>query len=317
MELQAGFFPGLQNMQQREDEERACLAEGHAMPGISVSDLRLWLPSAIAAMEARSVCEIVVPRAVQEHEYRLRVGQANESLHKVRRLLLVRTHLYKLKDTTSRGVRANMRSQDKILVLNDQIRRAADQYRMARVALVMLGGVLERNGWERTLKDLREDNTKKRKTKKQRCEAKTPHPPSWIWLVQGQVYDPADGVTMNEVWIEWAKPRVRCHRWREEVDLLEEEMGQREGDNVQVEGEAAYAVRQAAIESQLACATGASNARREGAAGNEDTDAEDENRDKDGEEDEKEDSDDEEELPIPSLPQRPTKPTYVDEVLTM
>jgi hypothetical protein len=136
------------------------------------------------------------------------------------------------------------------------------------------------------------------------------------------------------------------------VDLLEEEMarvlrycswrsrwwterqGQREGDDVQVEGEAAYAVRQAAIQSQLARgferdwghlptlieqgrATGASNACREGAAGNEDADTEDENRDKDGEEDEKEDSDDEEELPIPSLPQRPTKPTYVDEVLTM
>jgi hypothetical protein len=107
-----------------------------------------------------------------------------------------------------------MRSQDKISALNDQIRQAADQYRTARVALVTLGGVLERNEWERTLKDLREDDvrglpqsqfhnpdrkkTKKRKTKKQRREAKTPRPPSWIWLVQGQVYDPADGIAMNE-----------------------------------------------------------------------------------------------------------------------
>jgi hypothetical protein len=214
VELQTSFFPGLQNVRQQEDEERARLAEGQAVPGISVSDLKLWLPSAIAAMEARAVRDISVPKAVHEHEYRLRVGQANESLHEAQRLLLVRTHLYKLKDTTSRGVRANMRSQDKISALNDQIRRAADQYRTARVALVTLGGVLQRNEWERTLKELREDDVrglpqsqfhdpdrkkkKKRKTKKQRREAKTPRPPSWIWLAQGQAYDPAGGVAMNE-----------------------------------------------------------------------------------------------------------------------
>jgi hypothetical protein len=214
IELQTGFFPGLQNIRQREDEERARVAECQAVPGINVSDLKLWLPSAIAIMEPRTARELSVPRAVQEYEYRLRVGQANESLHEVRRLLLVRTHLYKLKDTISRGVRANMRSQDKISALNTQIRRAAEQYRTARVALVTLGGVLQRNEWERTLKELKEDDvrglpraqfhdpdrkkTKKRKTRKQRREAKTPRPPSWIWLVQGQAHDPADGVTMNE-----------------------------------------------------------------------------------------------------------------------
>jgi hypothetical protein len=52
---------------------------------------------------------------------------------------------------------------------------------------------------------------------------------------------------------------------------------------------------------------------KEGAAGNRDADGED--KDEDGEEEEE--SDDEEEMPIPSLPQRPTKPMYVDEVLTM
>jgi hypothetical protein len=79
---------------------------------------------------------------------------------------------------------------------------------------VTLGGVLQRNEWERTLKELKEDNVrglpqshfhdperkkkKKQRTKKQRREAKTPRPPSWIWLAQGQAHDPADGVAMNE-----------------------------------------------------------------------------------------------------------------------
>jgi hypothetical protein len=122
MELQTSFFPELQNVRQHEDEERARVAESQAMPGINVSDLKLWLPSTIASMEARNVCELLVSKAVQEHEYRLQVGQANESLHEVWCLLLVRTHVYKLKDTISKGVRANMRSQDKISVLNTQIR---------------------------------------------------------------------------------------------------------------------------------------------------------------------------------------------------
>ncbi|KAJ7797779.1 hypothetical protein B0H14DRAFT_3493267 [Mycena olivaceomarginata] len=319
VELQTSFFPGLQNVRQQEDEERACLAEGQAVPGISVSDLKLWLPSAIAAMEARAVRDISVPKAVHEHEYRLRVGQANESLHEARRLLLVRTHLYKLKDTTSRGVRANMRSQDKISALNDQIRRAADQYRTARVALVTLGGVLQRNEWERTLKELREDDVrglpqsqfhdpdrkkkKKRKTKKQRREAKTNRV-----LRRGSGWPRAKRTTLLTLFASnGQRPRARCHRWREEVDLLEEEMarGQREGDEAQLEGEAAYALRQAAIQTQLA--RGAGNLDSEGAVRNGDADDEDKDEDGDGEEE----SEDEEELPISSLPQRPTKPTLL------
>jgi hypothetical protein len=167
IDIQSRFFPGLKNVRELEDEVRAQISVTDAVPGVAVSEMKLWLPSAIAiAQEDEDVMpavrdgvrEVSVTKTTFEHEYRLRVGQAEEALHEVRRLLLVRTHVYKLKDTHSRGVRASMRSQDKIAALNGQVRRAADQYRAARLALVGLGGVLRRDEWKKTLLELKSDD---------------------------------------------------------------------------------------------------------------------------------------------------------------
>ncbi|KAJ7265663.1 hypothetical protein C8J57DRAFT_1511425 [Mycena rebaudengoi] len=54
---------------------------------------------------------------VLKYEYRMRVGQAHEALHDIQQQLLVRRHLYKLKDNHARGVAANTRSNDKIAAL--------------------------------------------------------------------------------------------------------------------------------------------------------------------------------------------------------
>ncbi|KAF7346301.1 hypothetical protein MSAN_01857500 [Mycena sanguinolenta] len=348
MSLQTSFLPGLQNIRQLEDAERARSAGSQPVPGISVSDLKLWLPSAIAAGGSWIVREVPVPEAVQQHEYRLRVGQANEALHEVRRLLLVRTHVYKLKDTHSRGVRANMRSQDKIAALNNQIERAAAQYRAARAALVTLGRVLGRHEWQRTLKELKADEVrglpqskfhdperKKKSKSRRKKKPRVERPISWIWVTEGE-YNPADGMAMNEaVRIEWAKTRARCHRWREEVDLLEAEMARvlrffewragwwreqqqrRPVDQAQMEGDTAYAIRQAGIQTQLARGFAREwehlpELIRRGRAGELEVERE-EPEDKESDEEES----DEEEAAIPSLPRRPTKPTYADEVLTV
>jgi hypothetical protein len=125
-------------------------------------------------------------------------------------------------------------------------------------------------------------------------------------------------------------------RWAEEVDLLEEEMRRisqflvwreewwkakvdRRGlsEGPQREGETAYALRQVGIQAALADdfaqewvdLPGLISCGREGATVGEDSDEEgsDESDMGSGEEDE----------PIPSLPQRAAKPTYVDEVLVM
>ncbi|KAJ6452171.1 hypothetical protein C8R47DRAFT_1083819 [Mycena vitilis] len=134
--VQEKFFPGLKNVRDLEAATRAQLAEAQTTPGVNVYDIKLWLPSAIARAAWAASEGIQVKTDTHMHEYRLRVGQAEEALHELRRLLLVRTHLYQLKDVHARGVRANMRSQDKIAALNGQAKRAAAQYRAAREALV-------------------------------------------------------------------------------------------------------------------------------------------------------------------------------------
>ncbi|KAJ7701974.1 hypothetical protein B0H16DRAFT_1748387 [Mycena metata] len=363
MELQVKFFPGLLNVRAMEDAERARLAETQPVPGISVSDMKLWIPSAIVAAPRGVVQDVLVKDEVYQHEYRLRIGQAEEGLHEVRRLLLVRTHVYQLKDEHSRGVRANMRSQDKIEALNDQTQRAASQYRAARQSLVSLGRLLKRHEWERTLLELKPDDVrglpqatfhdperKKKKRRGRKRRARVERPASWIWTTTGAEYNPADGAAMNEaVRIEWAKTRARSHRWREEVDLLEEEMarvrrffawraahwreqvGRRElPEGPQLEGETAYVLRQAAVQEELGDSAAeeweslAELIRRgrageleenEMVAGTEGETGDD--SDEDDEDDEGEDTEGEEDDPVPALPRREIKTTYVDEVLVM
>ncbi|KAJ7691221.1 hypothetical protein B0H14DRAFT_3532032 [Mycena olivaceomarginata] len=343
IDIQSRFFPGLKNVRELEDEARA---------QISATDA-LWLPSAITiAREDEDVVpavwdgvrEVSVAKTTFEHEYRLRVGQAEEALHEVRRLLLVRTHVYKLKDTHSRGVRANMRSQDKIAALNGQVRRAADQYRTACLALVGLGGVLRRDEWKKTLLELKSDDvrglpqatfhdperkkkTKGKRRKKQRVERET----SWIWVTQGARYNLGDGAAMHEaVRIEWAKEvdlleakmaRVRTYlAWR--AEWWKGQVGRRPAlAEAQLEGETVFALRQAAIQTQLAAGfaddwkslpdlvvKGRGGELEDGAV--ELTAAE-------NQDDSDEEESDKEEAAIGTLPQREIKTTYVDEVLEM
>ncbi|KAJ7469422.1 hypothetical protein FB451DRAFT_1476206 [Mycena latifolia] len=218
MDIQKLFFPVVETLRKREDEERARIAALQAVPGV---------------------------------KYRLRVGQANEALHDVRRHLLVRTHLYQVKDRFSRGVKRNTRSKTKIDVVEERIRRAAAQYRAAWAALK----------WEATLKELTPDDVR----------GMPERPLSWIWLAQRQARKPGDPEQEDEALrIEWAKTNARAMRWSEEVDLLEEEMcrvlqfltwqadwweaqvGRRElPDGPQLEGETAYALRQGRLKRKL------------------------------------------------------------------
>ncbi|KAJ7769085.1 hypothetical protein DFH07DRAFT_954323 [Mycena maculata] len=290
IELQTKFFPGLNNVRALEDE--------------------LWLPSGIAA---KTLKDVPVTKDVLMHEYRLRVGQAQEVLHEVQRLLLVRTYTYKAKDTCSRGVAANTRSGEKITALNEQIRRAAAQYWAGRGALVTLGRVLKQKEWEWSLQELREedirglpqsrfgdpDRQKRKKSKRAKMQQlELERPLSWIWISRGEQWEPGDKAAMNKDW--W---RVRLGR-----------RGLEEGP--QLEGETAYALRQAAVQTTLAerCSTVWAHLPDLIRRGREGSLAAVEER---MDSDEEDVSDGEEEEPIPRLPRREVKAAYVDEVLEM
>ncbi|KAJ7137354.1 hypothetical protein C8R43DRAFT_893689 [Mycena crocata] len=282
IKIQRGFFPVVDTLRAREDATRARTARTQTRPGVQVYEMTLWLPSAI--MKLPGAARRTVPSLLKDamkHEYRMRVGQANEALDEMRRQLLVRTHLFKVKDAYSRGVRENMRSGDKIEVCNDRIRRMTAQYRAARAALVVLGRALENDGWEKTLQPLLDvdvrgmpratfgDPERQKATRHTNRRRRTaPAPVSWIWIVQAQAVKPGEPAAMNEALrIEWAKARARSLRWIEEIDLLEEEMRRIaqfllwrsewwEGrvdlrelpDGPQREGEMGYAMRQAKLQ---------------------------------------------------------------------
>ncbi|KAJ7617002.1 hypothetical protein DFH06DRAFT_1012669 [Mycena polygramma] len=346
---QEAFIPRLKGVRRREDAARARAASGQPVPGVRVQDIRLWLPSAIlrlAGAKSRELC----PTEIQRHEFRLRVGQAHEALHDIRRHLLVRTHTYKHKDKNKRGVRENMRSSHKIDAINDKVRRAAAKYRVARLALVSLGKALGEEGWEVTLKELRKedvrprpqsnigDPTRQKATKalygpQRKAKKRKVQPISWIWVSQakgeaGERQEMNEGMILAALRIEWAKARARSMRWREEVDLLEEEMRRvlaflawraewwtsRVGlrglsDGPQREGESAYATRQAALHMEL----------RDGFAakwqelpaliqkGREGKDVEDWEW-----EDEVSENEDDEDAEVPEEITRPVKSTYMD-----
>ncbi|KAJ7801661.1 hypothetical protein B0H14DRAFT_2615098 [Mycena olivaceomarginata] len=318
IDIQQKFFLALANIRAREHEAHARATNGQPIPGVTASNIELCLPSAMAAAPAADKAE--------------------------------------LKDDYSRGVRANIRSGDRIAALNHQIKRAAGGYRVARKALVALGQELGRNEWERTLLPLAEEDVrglpratfhdpdqkkKKKKQKRRKTSRKEPLKMSWIWVAQGESWKPGDDAAMNEaIRIEWAKTRARANRWAEEVDLLEEEMRcvnaflqwrsgwwkERVGlrglpDGPQREGETAYAIRQSAVQATLAAefATEWDSLKeliRRGRAG-ELSDEGEEGEQSDEEREGAGDDSGEEEEPIPLLPARTVNPIDVDEVLTM
>ncbi|KAJ7033047.1 hypothetical protein C8F04DRAFT_958139, partial [Mycena alexandri] len=271
IDIQRGFFPVVDSLREHEDHVRARVAKTQPIPGVQAYDIALWMPSAIAKAPgwARRQRSKLLDDAL-DHEYRLRVGQANEALDEMRRNLLVRTYLYNLKDAYSRGVRDNMRSGAKIEICDDRIRRMAAQYRAAREALVALGQVLERNEWERTLKPLADADVRGMPRATARV-VKAPTTVSWIWMAQARLPEAGESAAMNEALrIEWAKARARALRWTEEIDLLEEEMRRIRqflvwrsewwmdqvesrglAETAQLEGETAYALRQAVFHADL------------------------------------------------------------------
>ncbi|KAJ6619583.1 hypothetical protein B0H10DRAFT_2216646 [Mycena sp. CBHHK59/15] len=277
-----GFVPHVTRVRDLEDEARARAAKTQPIPGVKVHEITLWLPSAISGQVGSSSEDVPCSREVCKFEYCLCVGQVHEALHEVRQQLLVRTHLYKLKDNHSRGVKANTRSQDKIDALNDRIQRAAEQYHAAWWVLIALGRVLKEKEWERVLKPLHEDdvrgllwamfsdperqNGRKSISKRKAKKAKIVRQVSWIWIAQSQERRLGEPPVMNEGEHEHFIEALDLI----EVDLLEEEMRRIQQfltwrsawweervdmrglpDGSQREGENAYALQQAAFHANL------------------------------------------------------------------
>ncbi|KAF8065132.1 hypothetical protein FPV67DRAFT_1419442 [Lyophyllum atratum] len=234
------------------------------LPATKAHDIPLWLPSDLKKEG------IVVSEALQEYEWRLREGQANDALEEVRRILRLRSHLYTHKDRYSRGVKANTRSNVAIGTANEAVRRAANKYRKARQALVVLSQGRQTPVWETTIRVLR-DTDIRALSEGMFGETEGSKTTSWIWSAPGVVAVNDEDPQLNDgLRIEWCRARARAMRWAEEVELLQEEMRRvlatlswkagwwleqrcrRMGlDSMTMEGVAAYSQQQAALALKL------------------------------------------------------------------
>ncbi|KAJ6487385.1 hypothetical protein C8R47DRAFT_1177491 [Mycena vitilis] len=240
MIVQQLFIPEVTRLRERDDDARKRAAATQVLPGVRAQDMKLWLPSSIGR---QAHCDI----SLLDFEYRLRKGQAFAALEEMRGLLSLRAREYHNKAAVF-GVKRKTRAETRVRGLQGRIDQTAEDYRAARAALVSLSVLLKRAEWEVHLKvlttaDVRGrpnaqfgDATRQRGGRKKKrvltpeetarqtaMDAEAKMPMSWIWLAQGAGDD--EDVVKNEfLRIEWAKTRAKAMRYREEVDLLEEEM---------------------------------------------------------------------------------------------
>ncbi|KAJ7761424.1 hypothetical protein B0H16DRAFT_1312223 [Mycena metata] len=245
IKIQTDFQPGVKSLRTADAAARERAARMQPTAGIPVQALELWLPSKHVKMPGAEVKATHI-----RYEFDMRQAHAHEVLDEVRNFLLVRTHQYKYKDAgNASGVAGHTRLRSGIEILDERIRRAAEDYRAAHRALSSLGPRLKETKWALVLKPLVADDVrgmpralfsdpeKKKRGKKRRHDGavQPPAPPpemSWIWrtgvsTLAGAASTSEEAVikaTNESLRVEWAKTRARAHRWTEEVDLLEEEM---------------------------------------------------------------------------------------------
>lgn len=237
----------------------------------TAENVPLFLPSALPehvrlTLDMKKICQM---------EIRLRQAEAHDALFEIRKGRRKAQWLWQFKKVNISGMgnKPNTKAVTIYLRINRSIQRAADKYRRARSALL----ILDPNGaWKENLKELRNEDIRgpgkgpdENKISNGRFET------SWIWLVVrlrgGKSNMPMTEDEFNEsMGVEWAKQRARVMRWKEEKLIVQEEMRRvlawfewrgnwweqqatrRENGQAEIlQGVAGYAYKQASIQRRL------------------------------------------------------------------
>ena len=185
----------------------------------------LLLPSDIPRDE-RSPCH----KKVIETERALRLAQLQDSLAGLRqsRRALRNLRLYFKKNMAGEGVKTQTKSRTIETNANDRINRAVWRYRTAHRALLELDPT---GDWAAEYRELRdEDNRGPLKEAEEGGTGDGRYIPSWIWAAPSAMVLPGEGSAAEQQEInetvrhEWMTCRARADRWKEEEELLQEEM---------------------------------------------------------------------------------------------
>ncbi|KAH6890716.1 hypothetical protein BKA70DRAFT_1120446 [Coprinopsis sp. MPI-PUGE-AT-0042] len=252
--LQNSFMPPTVALRQAVDKQ-ARVDEGP-------EHIPLFLPSSLCIHVAK------FDRKLFACEQEYRVAQAETTLHQLRGLILLRTHMHKSKARYGSGHRYMTRSNSLLSDVNTRIAQTAERYRLARSCLVQLATVTGNTSWANSLKELAQSDVRGLTDEDEGGEGQKKL--KWIWTTPGTTDDQEES-TQSALQIEWCKARARAHRWQEECLLLAEEMrrvlafweweavsweekaGRYSEDEPDIEskGRVAYASKQASIRRQL------------------------------------------------------------------
>ncbi|KAI0037995.1 hypothetical protein FA95DRAFT_1506217, partial [Auriscalpium vulgare] len=187
----------------------------------------LFLPSQIPPELRGSGC---VPGLVDK-ERRLRLGQAQDALHQLRRAIRIKHGMvhYKRVHVDGPGQNANTRARTQLQQLEEKTQRHVERYRAAHDALM----ILDPDGnWKSQLLVLKNEDIRPARIERDKL-GKGNFEVSWIWQtlradardIPGAVAEEATEDEVNDsVRVDWATSRARIDRWVEEIELLKEEM---------------------------------------------------------------------------------------------
>ncbi|KAG2336247.1 hypothetical protein BDR05DRAFT_978823 [Suillus weaverae] len=166
-------------------------------------DIKLFLPSSLTADTA----------------------SCRDTLDEIRQSLRLRDYMYTFKCNWIHGQSANTHAQNALGRVEARAAAAAEKYCVAHAALSSLAPALNKVGWNFKFCSLNNKDDVRGMTVPRKGESEGRRQLLWIWVVEG-VGDDEDEVVQDGLRVKWCKARARMMHWKEEIELLEEEMHQ-------------------------------------------------------------------------------------------
>ena len=202
-------------------------------------DLTLWLPSYLGA----SYLKTAGLKDLIKEELQLRLGQANDSLYKLRTHLGHKSYLYRMNFRSSTSVRTDTRSKQDIRRVALKITRDVRSYHRARESLSRLEASQDILQKYQLIKP-DELGVSKDITEENRFGQGSDILP-WFWRIGGSQIESSDlwneegkcynvlklSVPLELIFlllkvhrVNWLKERARYERWKEELKIVKHEM---------------------------------------------------------------------------------------------
>ena len=174
------YIPGVASL-------RACTAPGNETARSSnPQDICLWLPSALS-------CQVPCDTKLEELEWKLRTGEAHDTLNELRQALRSRSHMLRFKDRFLQGQGANTRARNSLKLVDAKLDASAAKYHAAHGALLALSPLLGKVGWKDTLRPLEDRDICAMTDSTDVMPGEGHRWLLWIWLTCGYSGDSING----------------------------------------------------------------------------------------------------------------------------